>query len=54
MLGLKTYPFELANGGYQARTEIVSFEPEELFGTKRRALLQCRQGRDLFDLHHAV
>ena len=37
-----------------ARTEIVSFEPEELFGTKLRALLQRRKNRDLFDLHHGL
>jgi predicted nucleotidyltransferase component of viral defense system len=54
VLGLKTYPFELANGWYQARADVVSFEPEELFGTKLRALLQRRQGRDLFDLHEGL
>jgi predicted nucleotidyltransferase component of viral defense system len=32
----------------------VSFEPEELFGTKLRALLQRRKNRDLFDLHHGL
>jgi predicted nucleotidyltransferase component of viral defense system len=54
VLGLKTYPFELANDWYQARADVVSFEPEELFGTKLRALLQRRQGRDLFDLHEGL
>jgi len=54
VLGLKTYPFELANGWYRARTAIASFEPEELFATKLRALLQRRQGRDLFDLHEGL
>ena len=54
LLGLKTYPFELVNGWHQASAEIVSFEPEELFGTKLRALLQRRQGRDLFDLHEGL
>ncbi len=54
VLGLKTYPFELASGWHQAQAEIVSFEPEELFGTKLRALLQRRQGRDLFDLHEGI
>lgn len=39
---------------YSARAEIVSFEPEELFGTKLRALLQRRKNRDLFDLHHGL
>ncbi|MBI3041459.1 MAG: nucleotidyl transferase AbiEii/AbiGii toxin family protein [Betaproteobacteria bacterium] len=54
LLGLKTYPFELSSGWHQARTDIVSFEPEELFGTKLRALLQRRQGRDLFDLNEGL
>ena len=34
VLGLKTYAFELANGWHHARADIVSFEPEELLGTK--------------------
>jgi len=54
LLGLKTFPFELSNGWHQARTAIVSFEPEELFGTKLRALLQRRQGRDLFDINEGI
>jgi predicted nucleotidyltransferase component of viral defense system len=54
VLGLKKYPFEVVNGWHQAKTEIASFEPEELFGTKLRALLQRRQGRDLFDLNEGL
>lgn len=54
LFGLKTYPFELASGWHEARTDIVSYEPEELFGTKLRALLQRRQGRDLFDLSEGL
>lgn len=53
-LGVKTYPFEVVNDWHQAKTEIASFEPEELFGTKLRALLQRRQGRDLFDLNEGL
>lgn len=53
VFGYRRYPFEVASDWYSARTEIVSFEPEELFGTKLRALLQRRKNRDLFDLHHA-
>ena len=30
------------------------FTPEELFGTKLRALLQRRKNRDMFDLHYAL
>jgi predicted nucleotidyltransferase component of viral defense system len=54
LLGVKTYPFELAGDWHQTRAEVVSFEAEELFGTKLRALLQRRQGRDLFDLNEGL
>jgi len=54
LFGYRRYPFEVASDWYSARTEIVSFEPEELFGTKLRALLQRRKTRDLFDLHHGL
>lgn len=54
LLGVKTYPFELVSDWHQALAEVVSFEPEELFGTKLRALLQRRQGRDLFDLDEGL
>lgn len=39
---------------YNGRAELLSFEPEELFGTKLRALLQRRKNRDLFDLHQGI
>lgn len=52
--GLKSYPFAVENDWYRGEAEIVSFEPEELFGTKLRALLQRRKNRDLFDLHHGL
>lgn len=50
LLDVRTYPFTVENGWYQRQAEIVSFAPEELFGTKLRALLQRRKSRDLFDL----
>jgi predicted nucleotidyltransferase component of viral defense system len=52
--GLKSYPFAVDNDWYQAKAEIASFTPEELFGTKLRALLQRRKNRDMFDLHYAL
>jgi predicted nucleotidyltransferase component of viral defense system len=52
--GLKSYPFAVENDWYRGEARIVSFEPEELFGTKLRALLQRRKNRDLFDLHHGL
>ena len=54
LLGYRRYPFAVASDWYSARAEILSFEPEELFGTKLRALLQRRKNRDLFDLHHGL
>lgn len=52
--GLKLYPFAVENTWYTGTTSIVSFEPDELFGTKLRALLQRRKGRDLFDIHEGL
>lgn len=48
--GIRQYPFSVENDWYRGQAEIASFEPEELFGTKLRALLQRRKNRDLFDL----
>ncbi len=54
LYGLKSYPFEVKSGWHQAEAQIVSFEPEELFGTKLRALLQRHKNRDLFDLNQGL
>ena len=54
LFAIKPYPFAVESDWYQGKTEIASFEPEELFGTKLRALLQRRMNRDLFDLHHGL
>lgn len=54
LYGIKQYPFEVDSGWHKAKTDISSFEPEELFGTKFRALLQRRKNRDLFDLHEGL
>ena len=54
LLGIRSYPFAVNSDWYHGETEIASFEPEELFGTKLRALLQRRKNRDLFDLHHGL
>jgi predicted nucleotidyltransferase component of viral defense system len=54
LFGIKSYPFAVDSDWYRGKTEIASFEPEELFGTKLRALLQRRKNRDLFDLHHGL
>ena len=54
LLGIKPYSFAVDSDWYRCKAEIASFEPEELFGTKLRALLQRRKNRDLFDLHHGL
>lgn len=54
LYNLKHYPFEIESDWYRARSEIISFQPEELFGTKLRALLQRRKNRDLFDLNQGL
>ncbi len=51
---IRKYPFEVDSEWYGARAELASFEPEELFGTKLRALLQRRKNRDLFDLNEGL
>jgi predicted nucleotidyltransferase component of viral defense system len=51
---VKQYPFGIESGWHTCQTNIPSFEPEELFGTKLRALLQRRKSRDLFDLNQGL
>lgn len=50
LFGIRHHPFIVNSDWYQGKAQIASFEPEELFGTKLRALLQRRKNRDLFDL----
>jgi predicted nucleotidyltransferase component of viral defense system len=54
LYGLKRVPFEMNSSWHHANAEVVSFEPEELFGTKLRALLQRHKNRDLFDLNQGI
>ncbi len=54
LYGLKEYPFAVDSRWYRSRANITSFEAEEIFGTKLRALLQRRKNRDLFDLYEGI
>lgn len=54
LLGIRHYSFAVDSSWYQGKADIASFEPEELFGTKLRALLQRRKNRDLFDLNERL
>ena len=51
---IRQFPFEIDSGWYTAKTQISSFEPDELFATKLRALLQRNKSRDLFDLYEGI
>ena len=54
MFGRKTIPFAVDSRWFQGSTKIVTYELEELLGTKLRALYQRKKGRDLFDLAAAL
>jgi len=54
VLGLKEVPFTVDNSWFSGSCNIISYELEELLGTKLRALYQRRKGRDLFDLYWAI
>lgn len=51
---LKAVPLSVKNRWFSGTSEIVTYQLEELLGTKLRALYQRRKGRDLFDLHRAL
>ncbi|HEY5961744.1 MAG TPA: nucleotidyl transferase AbiEii/AbiGii toxin family protein [Polyangiaceae bacterium] len=53
-LGLMTIPLHVENRWFSGTTNVTTFAPEELFGTKLRALYQRKKGRDLFDLWMAL
>ncbi len=44
----------LDEDGERVRATAISYDINEMLGTKTRALLQREQGRDLFDLVHAL
>src|SRR5262245_30058626 len=48
------HALRVENPWFSGESEIVTFELEELLGTKLRALYQRKKGRDLFDLARAV
>ncbi len=54
IFGLKTIPFTVDSRWFQGSARIVTYELEELLGTKLRALYQRKKGRDLFDLAAAL
>jgi len=53
VLGLKQMDFKVENTWFKGNCQITTYELEELFGTKLRALYQRRKSRDLFDIYWA-
>ena len=49
VFGLKEIPFAVENSWFSGSCNIISYELEELLGTKLRALYQRRKGRDLME-----
>ena len=54
VVGYRYHAFEVANPWFSGRTELRTYELEELLGTKLRALYQRKKGRDLYDLWLAL
>jgi predicted nucleotidyltransferase component of viral defense system len=52
--GFKEIPFAVKSRWYNGSCSILSYELNELLGTKLRALYQRKKGRDLFDLAIAL
>lgn len=48
---LKAVPYSVESDYFTGKTDIMSFDTEEMIGTKIRALFQRKKGRDLFDLY---
>lgn len=47
-------PFSVENDWFSGRCEVVTYELDELVGTKVRTLYQRLKGRDLFDVYTAL
>lgn len=54
VLGPRKARFQVENPWHSGAAEVLTYEPEELLGTKLRALYQRKKGRDLFDLSEAL
>ena len=54
VLGFEGLPFVVANPWFTGEVRVPTYRPEELIGTKLRALYQRKKGRDLFDLSQAL
>lgn len=54
VLGHKEVEYSVESSWANGSCKIISYEKEEMLGTKLRALYQRKKGRDLFDLYYAI
>ena len=54
ILPMQHIPFSVANKWYNGECNVLTYQLDELVGTKLRALYQRRKGRDLYDLYKAL
>ncbi len=54
VLPMQYVPFKVENNWFSGECNILTYQLDELIGTKLRALYQRRKGRDLFDLYKAL
>jgi len=54
VLGWQTHHFEVGSSWFSGSADVLTYFPEEMLGTKLKALYQRRKGRDLFDLAVAI
>lgn len=54
VFGAHRVRFQVDNPWFRGKADLLTYEPEELLGTKLRALYQRKKGRDLFDLSEAL
>lgn len=54
VLPMQLVPFKVENRWFNGECNILTYQLDELIGTKLRALYQRRKGRDLFDLYKAL
>lgn len=52
VLDLNRIPLEVRSNWFSGAAAIVTYQVNELLGTKLRALYQRKKGRDLFDLYY--
>lgn len=51
---MQQVPFSVSNKWYNGECNVLTYQLDELVGTKLRALYQRRKGRDLYDLYRAL